>query len=240
VEPYERAAAAYDLFYRDKDYEGEADEVMQIVVRRCTGARTLLDVGCGTGAHLAAFASRVERVVGLESSARMIEQAVMTRPGLVILPGDMRTFRFADRFDVVTCLFSSIGYMTDRADLRLAVANMAAHLADGGVLVVEGWVERDDWQAGRASAQCEVGNDLVAARVMLSGREGDVSTIHMHYLLATVDGVEHVEELHRMGLFTPSEYRAAFEAAGLRYERLDGLSGRGVHVGVRPGRRDEG
>ena len=71
------------------------------------------------------------------------------------------------------------------------------------------------------------------ARVVVSGREGDVSTLEMHYLLATVDGVEHVEEVHRMGLFSADQYRAAFEAAGLRYERADGLTGRGLHIGTR-------
>jgi hypothetical protein len=37
-----------------------------------------------------------------------------------------------------------------------------------------------------------------------------------------------------MGLFTAEQYRAAFEAAGLHYERADGLTGRGLHVGVTP------
>ena len=67
---------------------------------------------------------------------------------------------------------------------------------------------------------------------MLSGREGDVSTIDMHYLIATLDGVEHVVEAHRLGLFTSQQYRVAVEAAGLRYAREEGLTGRGLHVGV--------
>jgi SAM-dependent methyltransferase len=235
MEPYRRAAAAYDLFYRGKDYPREVDEIVELVEARRPGARSLLDVGCGTGAHLAAFAAQYERAEGIEPSARMIEEATIARPGLVILPGDMRTFRHGDRFDVVTCLFSAIGYMTTDADLRGAVANMASHLEPGGVLVVEGWVEREAWAAGqRASAQTAVDDDLVAARVILSELDGDVTVLEMHYLLATVDGVEHVTEVHRMGLFTRAQYREAFEAAGLRYERVDGLSGRGVHVGVMP------
>ncbi|MEX1009483.1 MAG: class I SAM-dependent methyltransferase [Acidimicrobiia bacterium] len=233
MEPYRAAAAAYDLFYRDKDYEGEVDEIACLVETYRPDAQSVLDVGCGTGAHLAGFARRYERAEGIEPSARMIEEATIARPGLLIYPGDMRTFQLRDRFDVVTCLFSAIGYMTTVEDLHLAVRNMAAHLAEGGVLVVEGWVEREAWEEPRARAQSAVDDELVAARVMVSGRDGDVSTIEMHYLLATVDGIEYVEEVHRMGLFTAEQYRAAVEAAGLRYERTDGLTGRGLHIGIR-------
>ena len=233
TDPYGAAARAYDLFYRSKDYAAEVDELAAIVDARVPGARAVLDVGCGTGAHLEHLAVRYERAEGIEPSARMIEEATISRPGLLIYPGDMRTFRLRDRYDVVACLFSAIGYMTSVDDLTRAVVNMAEHLNDPGLLVVEGWVESGAWEGSLARAQAETADDVVAARVILSGREGDVSTLEMHYLVATVDGIEHVREMHRLGLFTAEQYRNAFLAAGLAYERVDGLSGRGVHLGVK-------
>ena len=155
-----------------------------------------------------------------------------TGPEIEFHEGDMRTFELADRFDVVTCLFSSIGYMTEEHDLRAAIANLGRHVAPGGVLLVEGWVDPGDWVVGRASAHSNVSDTAAVARVMLSDRVGDVSTIEMHYLIATLDGVEHVVEEHRLGLYTARQYRAAVEAAGLRYAREEGLTGRGLHVGV--------
>ena len=67
--PYNAAARAYDLFYRDKDYEGEVDELVGIVEARRPGARSVLDVGCGTGAHLEWLARRYERAEGIEPSS---------------------------------------------------------------------------------------------------------------------------------------------------------------------------
>jgi SAM-dependent methyltransferase len=233
TEPYGASARAYDLFYRLKDHAAEVDEIAAIVDARVPGARRVLDVGCGTGAHLEHLAARYERAEGIEPSARMIEEATISRPGLLVYPGDMRTFRLRDTYDVVTCLFSAIGYMTTLDDLTLAIRNMADHLDEPGLLLVEGWVEPDRWDAGRASAQAETAADVVAARVIVSGREGDVSTLEMHYLVATVDGIEHAREIHRMGLFTSEQYRDAFVAAGLDYERVDGLTGRGVHLGLK-------
>ncbi|HEY7105445.1 MAG TPA: class I SAM-dependent methyltransferase [Acidimicrobiia bacterium] len=234
TDPYGAAARAYDLFYRTKDYAGEVDEIVELVDARVPGAQSVLDVGCGTGAHLEHLATRYERAEGIEASPRMIEEATIARPGLLVYPGDMRTFRVRDRYDVVTCLFSAIGYMTTVEDLDHAIANMAEHLREPGLLVVEGWVERDHWdEHHRAVAQAEIADDIVATRVILSGRDGDVSTLDMHYVFATLDGVTDVQERHRLGLFTPAQYRAAFVAAGLAYERVDGLSGRGVHLGVK-------
>jgi SAM-dependent methyltransferase len=232
MEPYTATARAYDVLYRDKDYRGEVDEIVSLVEARRPGATSVLDVGCGTGAHLEWLARRYERAAGIEASARMIEEATIAREGLLVLPGDMRTFALRERFDVVTCLFSAIGYMVTERDFQRAVANMASHLTPGGVLVVEGWVAPADWVSGRVSADAAVADDLAVARVVVSDRDGDVSVVHMHYILATVDGVERVDEVHRLGLFDEAQYRAAFEATGLSYERCDGLTGRGLYLGI--------
>jgi SAM-dependent methyltransferase len=144
----------------------------------------------------------------------------------------MRTFSLDETFDVVTCLFSAVGYMTTPRDLDVAVANMAAHVAPGGVLLVEGWLAPDAFLDDHASAHSAIGDDTAAARVMLSRRVGNVSILDAHYVIATLDGIEHVVEEHRLGLFTFEQYRAAFERVGLRYAREEGLTGRGLHVGV--------
>lgn len=232
-DPYVAAARVYDLFYDEKDYAAEAGAVAALAEQYAPGARSLLDVGCGTGIHLSHLAEHYPRIAGVDVSEAMLAEARASYPNLDFHQGDMRTFALGAEFDVVTCLFSAVGYMVDEAALRDAFATMARHVAPGGVLLVEGWIDPADWVAGKASANARVGEHAAAARVMLSGREGDVSTIDMHYVIATLDGVEHVAELHRLGLFTASQYRTAVEAAGLRYAREEGLTGRGLHVGIR-------
>ena len=231
-DPYARAARAYDLFYLEKDYEAEAGAVVALAEQYSPGARSLLDVGCGTGAHLAHLSKRYSRVAGVDASAAMLDEARHSYPTIDFHDGDMRTFALAERFDVVTCLFSAVGYMTTEPDLDAAIANMAAHLAPGGVLLVEGWITPDAFLPDHASAHSAVGDDTAVARVMISRRHGDISIIDAQYVIATLDGIEHVVEEHRLGLFTFEQYRAAVERAGLRYAREEGLTGRGLHVGV--------
>ena len=64
----------------------------------------------------------------------------------------MRSFDLGRRFDAVTCLFSSIGYLLTPEDLEQGIARMAAHVAPGGVLVVEPWFTPDAWRPGSLPA----------------------------------------------------------------------------------------
>ncbi|MBA2616521.1 MAG: class I SAM-dependent methyltransferase, partial [Actinobacteria bacterium] len=50
---YSRSARVYDALYSTfKDFVAEAERVHELIQSRKPGARTLLDVACGTGAHL--------------------------------------------------------------------------------------------------------------------------------------------------------------------------------------------
>ena len=234
---YDRAAAAYDVIMRgshDKDYDSEADEIVGIIRAVAPGARSVLDVACGNASHLARLAETFATVEGVELSPAMIAEAARWNPGLTVHRGDMRRFRLDQRFDAVTCLFSSIGYMTTVADLRAAVANMAAHLAPAGVLIIEGWFGPDDWESGTFGAESATEDDVAVARVVRSTVEGRLSKMEMHYLIATENGIRHVAEVHRLGLFTPTQYRRAMLAAGLDIHDASGLTGRGLYVGVAP------
>ena len=92
---------------------------------------------------------------------------------------------------------------------------MARHLEPAGVLLVEPWLEPDAWIAGRLHLLTVDEPELKIARVTVPARRGITSIMDFHYLVATPDGVQtHVERLEH-GLFTISEYEAAFERAGL-------------------------
>lgn len=49
---FERSVRFYDALYSWKDYEGEAARLHELIQQLRPGARTLLDVACGTGKHL--------------------------------------------------------------------------------------------------------------------------------------------------------------------------------------------
>lgn len=235
---YEHSAAVYDLLHtsRGKDYDREAAMVADRIRGHRPQARTVLDVACGTGLHLAGLAGQGFAVEGTDLSEAMLAVARDRLPGVALHAGDMRTFRLGRRFDAVVCLFSAIGYATTLDGLATTVANFRDHLVAGGVLVVEPWFEPEDWHEGWVFGEGTEEGDLAVARVSRSWAEGTQSLIEMHYVVARPDRTWAFTELHRMGLFTTEQQLAVYRDAGLAVEyEVAGLTGRGLFVAVAPG-----
>jgi SAM-dependent methyltransferase len=232
---FHHTAHVYDLIYEatGKDYSAESSAVHSLIQERKSGARSLLDVACGTGGHLRHL-QRWYTVTGVDLDPAMLEQAKRHLPTTPLVQADMRQLHMSTTFDAVTCLFSSIGYMRNGDDLDRAVAAMARHLNHGGVLIIDGWVRPDEWREG-VSAHVEVAERgaLKVVRVSRSRREGAITVLDMHHLIADEDGIEHVVDHHELTLFSPEEYQSAFRRAGLAVEVVDGpLEGRDRYVGV--------
>jgi SAM-dependent methyltransferase len=248
---YERSAAVYDVMNaaRGKSYAEEVAVLLRLVRERVGDAASLLDVACGTGLHLVHLRDNL-RVEGVEPHPRLRAIAQTRLAGIPLHDGDMRTFDLGRRFDVVTCLFSAIGYMLTIDDLHAAVDRMAAHVSPGGLLVVEPWFHPEAWIDGLVMAESATSGDLAIARLSHSRREGHVSHFDFYWTVgrgptpgatpdATPDRDDAVEqwiEPHRLALWSDVQYRSAFAAAGLDVEHdADGLIGRGLYLGRRPG-----
>jgi SAM-dependent methyltransferase len=231
---FRRSARLYDAVYATmKDYRAEAERVHELVEARRPGARTLLDVACGTGAHLEHLARHYD-VEGLDLDPDMLAVARERLPGVPLHEADMAAFELGRTFDAVVCLFSSIAYVRTLERLERAVASMAAHLEPGGVLVIEPWVLPEQWDARRLHAVFVDEPDLKIARMSVPPPLAREQTLEFHYLVATRDGIEHFTERHDIAMFTHDEYVGAVGAAGVRVEHdPDGLVGRGLYVGVR-------
>jgi len=223
------SAGWYDDFYSYKDYEGEAETVRGIVARLRPGAESLLDVACGTARHLEHFHEHF-RCEGVDANPDMVEIARARLPDVAISVGDMAKLDLGRSFDVVTCLFGSIGYMATTDRLVRAVAAMRRHLSPGGVLVVEPWVLPEDWyDPGSNIVNHHDDGERAFVRVISSRRKGSLSHLQIHYAIAERGAIDTGDEHHVLGLFSKDDYLDATRAAGLTPEWIDGgLIGRGL------------
>jgi SAM-dependent methyltransferase len=234
---FTRSADIYDALYSFKDYPAEATRLHALIEERAPNAGTLLDIACGTGKHLEQFRDWYD-VAGIDLDPELLAIARRRLPDVPLEQADMTALDLGRRFDVVTCLFSSIGYVGTVSRLEQAVARMAAHLEPGGVLIVEPWLSPDAWIADRPHLLAVDEPDLKIARMTVSGRDGRLAIMNFEYLVGTPAGIASFSERHEAALFTDEEYRAAFAAAGLTVDRdPEGLIGRGLYI-ARPAASD--
>lgn len=228
-------AAWYDALYESlgKDHATEARQLLDRVTTQLGHRPTSwLDVACGTGQHLAAVVDEVDEVVGVDLSEAMLDVARARLGGRVELRvADQRDLDLGRRFEVVSSLFSSIGYAADLPELDATVAALARHVAPGGVLVLEPWVDPADWEDGRTQVVDVEEADRRAVRVITSRREGDVSVLEVAVVSAAAGRLTVEREDHRMLLVSRDRLLESVRAAGLD-PTWDDEPARGLVIGT--------
>lgn len=209
-------AELYDEIFRGrgKDFAGEAARVAELVRERNPGASSLLDVACGTGAHLEAFQDLFDRVEGVELAPAMLDVAQKRLPDAELHLGDMRELRLPDRFDAITCLGNSVACVDSSEEMAESVSRMAAHLNPGGVLVVEPWWFPGNFIDGHVGGHLQLEPGRAVCRMTRAVRKGDRTRHEVRFLLADDRGFHQFGEVLSVGLFTPEQYRDAFHEAG--------------------------
>jgi len=234
---YGKVARIYDLLYTGtgiKDYPAESEELHGLIQEASPGARTLLDVACGTGAHLG-FLRRWYAVEGADVSPEMLEVARTRLSDVPLHLADMRTLDLGKTFDAVTCLFSAIGHVTDAVEMRDAIRRMAAHVAPGGVLIVDGWIRPEEWRDDyRRGPDVATDEHSMVVRLTFSHRTGSITEMEMHHLVRDSNGIDHFVEHHRLALVPTADYVSAFEAAGLSARVVPFMLSRDKIIGVKP------
>ena len=233
---FSRSAKYYDEIYAsiDKDYSAEVSKARKIIQKyKQSKGKLLLDVACGTGAHAGPL-SKYYQVEGLDLDPQMLSVAHKKHPKITFHQGDMTNFNLSRQFDVIVCLFSSIGYVKTKSRLQKAIKTMNRHLLPGGVLLIEPWFTPKQWHPGRAFMTQVNKPDLKIVRMSHSGQRGKISLIEFQYLIGTSKGIEHHTEIHELSLFTHKEYMEAFKATGLSVTHdTKGLDGRGLYIGTK-------
>lgn len=219
----------YDLLYRDKDYPGEARYVADLIERHAPSSRSVMEIGCGTGAHAAELASQGYDVTGVDMSEGMLAAAESRKKGmppglasrLSFAVGDARTVRLGRRFNAVISLFHVMSYQTSNTDLAAAFATAREHLLAGGVFVFDCWygpAVLRQWPSVTKKSLSDESTEVhrVATPEIHAGR----NVVDVNYDVQVSDintrVTETLHEMHSMRyLFTP-EIELALESVGMK------------------------
>src|SRR5882724_8682404 len=171
---YTDLARYYDLIYSWKDYQKEAATIRRLITKyKRSKGYDLLEVACGTGRHTHYFKDKF-RVLGTDISAGMLSLARKNVKGVRFQRADMVTLNLEKQFDVILCLFSSIGYVKNTAELKRTLSNFARHLKKGGVVIIEPWLTKEIFKEGHPHMTTYDGDDIKIARLCVSKVRGSI------------------------------------------------------------------
>jgi SAM-dependent methyltransferase len=136
---YEKFGRFYDAVMGDR--AESAALIHRLIQDHKPGAKTLLELACGTGAVLQHLANHYE-VSGLDISPEMLSVARMKLPEAPLYQTSMVTFEIDKKFDVIICVFDSINHVLSFADWRRVFRQAARHLTEDGVFLFDINTER--------------------------------------------------------------------------------------------------
>jgi SAM-dependent methyltransferase len=230
---FSESAELYDAIYGTfKDYVAESSAIAAVVRDAHPHAHTILDVGCGTGEHAKHLRmSHGFDVDGLDMDPGMLAVARRKLPSARFYEADMSSFELGQRYDVVMCLFSSIGYVRTLPRVTDALRCFRNHLTGGGVVIVEPWFAPGMLRLGEGTVNQAEANGVRVERRSHIEVTGALSILTFDYRIESAAGTRTTTEVHELGLFTPEEMLGCFREAGLSatYDAV-GLSNRGLYV----------
>jgi ubiquinone/menaquinone biosynthesis C-methylase UbiE len=235
VDIYEIMAKYYDEMYAWKDYEKETERLVELVNEFKSGdGKTLLDVGCGSGGHIA-YLRHHYTTTGVDLSENMLQVAKERFNDVEFIQQDMSKMNIGRTYDIVTCLFGGIGHLTKEEDIIAAIDGFANHTNSGGVVIIEPFVTKESVHPTSIGILTLDKPDIKIARVNASKMEGDILYLNFNFLVATEEGVEHIVDPCPMGVFPRTTFQKAMEESGLKTEYVEpGLMQRtGLFVGVK-------
>lgn len=133
----------YDLLYSDKDYQSEVNYVDSLIKAHTKDAKTLLDMGCGTGKHAELFYNQGYTVHGIDLSKDMLKIAEQRRTGkeenLTFSHSNITELNLDKTFDVIVSLFHVMSYQNSNQDLIKAFEVAKNHLNNDGIFIFDFW-----------------------------------------------------------------------------------------------------
>jgi glycine/sarcosine N-methyltransferase len=102
-------------------------------------ASRVLDAACGTGRHVALFASWGLEAEGADLSPEMIQWCRRQYANLPKVTWEVRSFTEAPakQFDAVICTGNSLALLRDEAEVAVAIRAMGQAVRSGGALVLQ-------------------------------------------------------------------------------------------------------
>ena len=233
---YKQFAEVYDLLYSFIDYQKSSKKLIKLIKKyKKIPGNQLLDIACGTGTHLFYLQDKFS-CTGIDLNNEILDIARKKVKKANFIQADMITMNLNKKFDIIICLFSSIGYVKTYENLKRTINNFSNHLNSGGIVIIEPWLEKSIYKAGLPSMTTYDGEDIKIARLNTTNLDDDLSIMEMHYLMVRKgEEVQYFKDYHELGLFDSEKTIEIMKAANLEVKSFKKgiMVERGLFIGIK-------
>jgi cyclopropane fatty-acyl-phospholipid synthase-like methyltransferase len=128
----------YDLFYKDKCYFDEVNDVVETLKKFKDSGNKILEYGCGTGVHAREFVNKGYTVHGIDLSEEMISK-IKPFDGFTFEHGNICELKLNSKFDFIISLFHVFSYQVENESLESLFFRANEHLNVGGLFAFDFW-----------------------------------------------------------------------------------------------------
>jgi ubiquinone/menaquinone biosynthesis C-methylase UbiE len=224
-------ARYYDLFYKDKNYAGEAAFVQKLLEEHAPGARKLIELGCGTAKHAVHWLQGGCTVTGVDRSAQMLQEAARTvsslpapvRSRLSLVEADVTRLPAVATHDAAVSLFHVVNYQTENDRLAGMFAGARRSLEPGGVFLFDFWYGPAVLSDRPMVRVRELRSDTGETVIRIAEPELDVNrnvvTVHYRLLVSKAgEALREYRESHHMRYLFMPEIAMIARQAGFQVE----------------------
>lgn len=216
-------AQYYDLLYKDKDYESEANYIIFLIKMFYPEAKSILDLGCGTGRHAKLFSDAGFEVLGVDQSPYMLQEAMNRKnDNLDFIEGDIRFLTLKRKFDIVTALFHVLSYQNNNKDVETLFKTAYEHLNKNGLFIFDFWYGPTVMTQKPEVRIKELENANVKfIRIALPKIDYSKNIVEVHYNIFAMEKNNtflEYKETHPMRFFFDPELELFVEITGFKLE----------------------
>ncbi|NOX38418.1 MAG: class I SAM-dependent methyltransferase [Calditrichaeota bacterium] len=139
VPPYTALAPVYDLMMSHVNYRRWANYIARIITRAGFTEVRLLDVGCGTGKFVQEMRKLGYQIDGCDASPEMLrvfQERIPDARGFCCRLPELPEVP-AQRYNVMTCLYDTLNYLTDQPTLLQALQCIYRKLDVPGLFIFD-------------------------------------------------------------------------------------------------------
>lgn len=235
VEVFQDYAYYYNLFYKDKDYVKETNQISKLLHDIDSKIHSIINYGCGTGQHDLELVKLGYQCTGIDISPLMIkiatENAKNAKVKIDFSVADIREFVPHFKYDAVISLFHVMSYQNTNQDIYKTFSSARKSLEKNGIFLFDVWYGPgvlSDKPCVRVKEIEDNENKLIRiAKPIMHDKDNVVDVCYEIFVInKNTNKVKVINEVHHMRYFFKPELEYILSETG--FELLDVLDCRSL------------